>query len=161
MVQRGEVNLNDPVVQYLPSDVNMPARAGRSITLQDLATHTSGLPSMPGNFQPSDPSNPYSDYSVEQLYSFLSNHQLTRDVGALYEYSNVGFGLLGHTLAQRAGLDYETLVRTRVLQPLSMSSTAVTLSPELISRLSAGHDHVSNWDLPPAFAGAGALRSIF
>ncbi|MGY3617763.1 serine hydrolase [Bradyrhizobium sp. USDA 10063] len=163
MAQRGEVGLSDPVAKYLPSEVVVPARAGRSIALQDLATHTSGLPGMPDNFQPADPSNPYADYSVEQLYSFLSGHQLTRDVDSLYEYSNLGVGLLGHALAQRAGLDYETLVRARVLQPLGMTSTAISLSSELTSRLSRGHDHeldpVSNWDLTPAFAGAGALRS--
>jgi serine-type D-Ala-D-Ala carboxypeptidase/endopeptidase len=163
MVRQGEVDLRDPVAQYLSPKVNIAERAGRSITLQELATHTSSLPGMPDNFLPGDPSNPCADYSVEQLYGFLSGHQLTRDVGSHYEYSNLGFGLLGHALAQRAGLDYEALVRGRVLQPLGMTSTAVTLSSELRSRLSHGHDHelapVSNWDLTQAFAGAGALRS--
>jgi D-alanyl-D-alanine-carboxypeptidase/D-alanyl-D-alanine-endopeptidase len=46
MVRRGEVALADPVAKYLPS-VRIPERNGRSITLLDLATHTSGLPFMP------------------------------------------------------------------------------------------------------------------
>lgn len=78
-VTRGEVALNDPVSQYLPPSVRMPERAGRSITVHDLATHTSGLPREPSNLQPKDPSNPFADYSVDQLYQFLSGHQLTRD----------------------------------------------------------------------------------
>ena len=67
MVQRGEVKLADPVAKYLPAEVKLPERAGRSITLVDLSTHTSGLPRLPTNLQPKDPANPYADYTVEQL----------------------------------------------------------------------------------------------
>jgi serine-type D-Ala-D-Ala carboxypeptidase/endopeptidase len=162
MARRGEVALDDPVAKYLPTDVKVPSRAGRSITLQDLATHTSGLPGMPDNFPATDPVNPYADYSVKQLYHFISNYQLTRDIGAAFEYSNLGAGLLGHALARHAAMDYETLVRSRVLAPLGMTSTAIALSPELKARLAPGHDAqlrtVPNWDLP-TLAGAGALRS--
>jgi len=160
-VRRGEVALSDPVAKYLPPEVKMPER-GRAITLQDLATHTSGLPRMPDNFQPKDPANPYADYSTDQMYQFLSRYQLTRDPGATVEYSNFGAGLLGHVLARRAGVDYETLVRIRVTGPLGMRHTAIALSPEMQARLAPGHspalEPVPNWDLP-TFAGAGALRS--
>ena len=80
-VERNEVALTDPVSKYLPETVTVPER-GRAITLQDLANHTSGLPRMPSNFAPKDGANPYADYSVEQMYQFLSGHQLGRDVGA-------------------------------------------------------------------------------
>jgi serine-type D-Ala-D-Ala carboxypeptidase/endopeptidase len=162
MVERGEVSLNDPISKYLPKSVKTPTRSGKEITLLDLSTQTSGLPRMPGNFTPKDPQNPYADYSVEQLYEFLSNYTLTRDIGAKYEYSNLGVGLLGHILTLRAGKDYETLVRTRICQPLKMDSTRIKLTPEMQARLAAGHDQallpVLNWDLP-TLAGAGALRS--
>jgi serine-type D-Ala-D-Ala carboxypeptidase/endopeptidase len=162
MVQRGEVALDDPVAKYLPPDVTVPERNGRSITLVDLSTHTSGLPRLPTNFAPKDPANPYADYSVEQLYQFLSTYQLTRDIESQYEYSNLGGGLLGHVLARRAGMDYEALVRSRICDPLAMTNTRITLSPEMKARLAVGHnramDPVANWDLP-TLAGAGALRS--
>lgn len=162
MVQRKQVALDDPVAKYLPSTVKMPERNGRSITLVDLSTHTSGLPRLPGNLSPKDPSNPYADYSVEQLYQFLSGYQLTRDIGSTYEYSNLGGGLLGHVLARRAGTDYEALVESLICAPLGMKSTAITLTPEIKARLAVGHnaalEPVKNWDLP-TLAGAGALRS--
>jgi serine-type D-Ala-D-Ala carboxypeptidase/endopeptidase len=162
MVQHGQVALDDPVAKYLPPTVKVPQRNGRSITLLDLATHTSGLPRMPTNMHPKDPANPYADYSVEQMYEFLSSYQLTRDIGSRYEYSNLGGGLLGHALARRAGKDYEGLVLSRICAPLGMKSTAITLTPEMKARLAAGHDAgldpVENWDLP-TLAGAGALRS--
>ena len=95
MVQRGEVSLNDPVAKYLPATVKMPTRNGRVITLEDLATHTSGLPVIPTNLKPKDTTNPYADYSVEQMYEFLSSYELTRDIGSKYEYSNLGARTVG------------------------------------------------------------------
>jgi len=162
MVERGELRLDDPISKFLPQSVKVPTRNGKEITLLDLATHTSGLPRMPNNFAPKDLNNPYADYTVEQMYAFLSNHTLTRDIGAKYEYSNYGAGLLGHILALKAGMDYETLVKTRICDPLKMNSTRIQLAPELRARLATGHDGdlkaVANWDLP-TLAGAGALRS--
>jgi D-alanyl-D-alanine-carboxypeptidase/D-alanyl-D-alanine-endopeptidase len=162
MARRGEVELTDPVAKYLPKDVAVPQRDGKAITLADLASHTSGLPPMPDNLAPMNSANPYADYSVERLYQFLSSHRLIRDIGARWEYSNLGYGLLGHALARHVGGDYESLVHDRILAPLDMESTAITLSPAMKARLAAGHDvalePVPNWDLP-TFAGAGALRS--
>lgn len=162
MVARGEVRLDDPVAKFLPASVRVPSYNGKQITLVDLATQSSGLPRLPGNFAPRDSSNPYADYSVAQLYAFLSSYQLPRDVGATYEYSNLGMGLLGHALALKARTSYEDLVRQRVLAPLGMRETAITLTPALAARLAPGHDAeghvVPNWDLP-TLAGAGAVRS--
>jgi len=162
MNRRGEVALTDPVSKYLPPSVKMPERNGRKITLADLSTQSSGLPRMPSNFAPKDPANPYADYSVQQMYDFLSALQLTRDIGSQYEYSNLGVGLLGHVLTLRAGMSYEALVRSRICEPLGMEDTRITLTPGMKARLAVGHDQnmnaVANWDIP-TFAGAGALRS--
>jgi serine-type D-Ala-D-Ala carboxypeptidase/endopeptidase len=162
MAAKGEVKLDDPISAYLPPGVTAPTKDGRAITLADLATHTSGLPRLPPNMASKDPANPYADYSMDQLWTFLSGYQLTRDPGSQWEYSNLGFGLLGDLLARRAGTDYETLVKARVTGPLGMASTTITLTPDEQARLAAGHDSslgkVANWDLP-TLAGAGALRS--
>jgi len=161
MAVRGEVGLDDPVQRYLPDSVRVPARDGRQITLRLLAAQRSGLPRMPNNFAPANPANPYGDYDAPRLYAFLNGYTLTRDPGASYEYSNLGVGLLGLALARRAGSTYEDLVLRRVIGPLHMADTRITLTPELRARLAHGHSggrEVSNWDLG-ALAGAGALRS--
>ena len=162
MVQRHEVALTDPIATYLPPDVRVPERSGRQITLEDLSTHTSSLPRLPNNMKPADPANPYADYSIDQLYQFLSNYTLQRDIGSQFEYSNLGGGLLGHILARRAGMDYEALVRSRILVPLKVSDTSITLTTAMQTRLAAAYDGslnpAKNWDLP-TLAGAGALRS--
>jgi CubicO group peptidase (beta-lactamase class C family) len=154
--------LDDPVDKYLPAGVHAPSRNGKAITLIDLATHTSGLPRMPTNFKPSNPLNPYADYTDDQLFSFLSGYTLQKDVGVHYEYSNLGAALLGQALARHAGLSYEALAKRDIIDPLHMTSTAVTLTPSMKGRMTVGHDAAlaatPYWDLP-TFAGAGALRS--
>lgn len=162
MVARGEVKFDDPVAKYLPSSVRIPSRNGKQITLLDLATQSSGLPRMPTNLSPKDQHNPYADYTVDQMYAFLSAYELPRDIGAQYEYSNLGVGLLGHALSRRAGKSYEALVTDRILKPLGMSDTKITLDESAKAHLARGHGEsggaVANWDLP-TLAGAGAIRS--
>src|SRR5580658_7913100 len=157
MVNRKEVALDDPAAKYLPENVKMPERSGKSITLLDLSTHSSGLPPLPGNLKPEG------DYSMEDLYQFLSGYTLPRDPGSEYEYSNLGAGLLGHLLACHAGTDYESLIRSRIARPLGMPDTGITLSSSMNQRMATGQNAmlvpVANSDLPTPLAGAGALRS--
>jgi serine-type D-Ala-D-Ala carboxypeptidase/endopeptidase len=162
MVQRGTVRLDDPVQRYLPADVRVPTRDGKQITLLNLSEQNSGLPRLPTNLQIKDPSNPYADYTVQDLYDFLSHYTLPRDPGAEFEYSNLGVGLLGQALSHAAGTSYEAMERSLVWRPLGMDHTAITLTPWMRAHLALGHDEqghvVPNWDLP-ALAGAGAIRS--
>ena len=159
MVRRGEVKLSDPVARLLPRDVRVPARGGKEITLLDLATHTSGLPPDPGNLQ-SDPQG-YNAYTLQQMYDSLSSYELPRDPGASDQYSNF-FSLVGHALALRAGKSYEALLRERVLMPLGMGQTAVTLTPEMQRHSTRGHDRFGDpqpYFVSPAFATTGGLKS--
>ena len=162
MVERGEVALEDPAGKYLPAGATMPERAGRKITLLDLATHRSGLPRLPDNLPMSNMDDPYADYTEAQLLEFLSQHDLTRDIGSQYEYSNLGMGLLGYLLARRAGTDYQTLLKTRITCPLGMDDTTISLTPAQKARFAQGHDMfmraASPWDVA-VLAGAGGIRS--
>ncbi len=161
-VLRKKLGLHDPLQKFLPDSISVPTRDGTAITLYHLATHTSGLVRMPDNFAPADSTNPYADYTAEQMYAFLSATELTAAPGENATYSNYGAGLLGHVLALQAGSDYETLVRKRIAGPLKMKDTRITLTPKLEKRLAQGHDAAltpaANWDIP-TLAGAGALRS--
>lgn len=162
MVVRGEVKLDDPVAKFLPKTVRVPGRDGREITLLDLSNQVSGLPRLPDNLKPADQGDPYADYGPAQLYEFLSRYALPRAIGEKYEYSNLGAGLLGHALSLKAGMSYEELVRRRVLEPLGMTDTSITLTEAQKKRLTSGSGPtlrpVKNWRFD-ALAGAGALRS--
>ena len=161
-VKQGHVTLDQDAADLLPVNARMPSGGERSITLQDLATHVSGLPRLPDNLEITNPDNPYAEYSIEDLYTFLKGHELGRSPGEKGEYSNLGAGLLGHLLALQGRATYEKLLRERIAQQLDMTSTSITLSPEQLSRLAPPHmgdlQLSSNWDIP-ALAGAGAIRS--
>jgi len=160
-VNSGEMSLDDPISKYLPKTVKVPTRNGQEITLKHLATHTSALPRMPNNFEPKNPKNPFADYTIEQLYSFISGYKLTRDIGTVNEYSNLGMGLLGHILELQSGKSYEELIIEHIANPLQMNDTRLVLTETMKDRLAKGHDGLSetdNWDII-TLAGAGGIRS--
>src|SRR5688572_26852104 len=161
MVVKGEMTTADPIEKYLPASVKIPTYEGQHITLGNLADHTSSLPRLPDNFTPADFNNPYADYSIEQMYSFLSGYELKRPIGSAYEYSNLAVGLLGHILATHASKSYEDLMISSIASPLEMNETKITLTKKMKKNLAKGHHQnipVSNWDLP-TLAGAGGIRS--
>jgi D-alanyl-D-alanine-carboxypeptidase/D-alanyl-D-alanine-endopeptidase len=135
MIAANEVTPDDPVERHLPQSVKVPERNGRKITLFDLATHTSGLPFMPDALPDSGASD-----TASRLYRFLAGYQLTRDPGGAWDYSNLGYWLLGEALAFRAGAPFKSLLHSRVIAPLGLKSTAFDASPSMKARLATGYD---------------------
>jgi CubicO group peptidase (beta-lactamase class C family) len=141
MVQRGEVALSDPVTKYVPAGLSIPQRGGRSITLADLATHTSGLPFMPDDLSPFDDAAGAKDADAK-IYRFVAHYTLPTEIGTEWNYSNIGYWLLGNAIASRDSKDYETLLRERILAPLQLKDTAITVSPALKAKLAVGHNAI-------------------
>jgi D-alanyl-D-alanine-carboxypeptidase/D-alanyl-D-alanine-endopeptidase len=162
MAARGVLGVDDLAQAHAPDKMRLPTRGDKQITLLDLATHHSGLPRLPDNLRPADPANPYADYTMERLLSFLERHTLVRNVGEKFEYSNLGTGLLGVLLANRARVDYESLVRERILAPLGMNMTGIQNSQAMTAERAVGHSAtgspVRDWD-SGVLAGAGGLQS--
>jgi D-alanyl-D-alanine-carboxypeptidase/D-alanyl-D-alanine-endopeptidase len=161
LVLCGRVKLEDPLQKYLPATAKTDLKNPTNITFEQLATHTSGLPRLPDNMKPADLANPYADYTLQQMYSFLKEHKLRRGPGE-YEYSNFGMGLLGMLLARRETMSYEELLVTRIAKPCGMTDTGISLSKKQRAQLAPPYDAAlqatKNWDIP-ALAGAGAIRS--
>jgi CubicO group peptidase (beta-lactamase class C family) len=151
----GLIKLDDPVAKCFPPVVNLPT----NITFKHLATQSSGLPRLPGNFFAvvGETDNPYILYKKEHLYDYFKTANKLGEPGQRYEYSNLGFALLGHALELCAGKPYEALVRENLLTPLGMQSTGFTAANVI-----PGHDPkgkpASNWDFD-VMAPAGAFRS--
>ena len=139
MVEQGKVRLDDPVRELLPPGL-VPQPAGDEITLLSLATQHSGLPRLPDNIHPRDPANPYADYQPADLYAFLAKHTVAKPAKTSFLYSNLGFGLLGQLLSNRASVSYPTLLEREITYPLGLRDTVVSLSPEQQSRLVPGHN---------------------
>lgn len=161
LVAEEKLNLDDSVRDLLPEISNLPPE----ITLERLATHTSGLPKMPSNVIGTmlrNRHNPYVKYPTAKLFEYLSNYKSKRELTPNIEYSNLGVALLGHILEKKIGIPYEEAIIKKVCDKLDMSDTRITLNSEQKDRLATPHSAKgktsNNWDLP-AFAGAGALRS--
>ncbi len=162
MALERKVTLDEPVRLLLPENTVKKPRTGDEITLVDLATHRSGLPGMPDNLRGSDTTQKFVDYRPADLYNYLANHGVRKPDEVEFAYSNLGFSVLGEALANSAGVRYEELLRQRIIEPLGLHDTSVSLSPELQMRLIQGHDDkgkpVPAWDLD-GFAAAGGIRS--
>ncbi|PCJ90961.1 MAG: serine hydrolase [Flavobacteriaceae bacterium] len=157
----GDIKLNDSINGLLPDGIKVPVLGDNEITIGNLTDHTSGLPRMPDNFAPANPHNPYADYTVEQMYEFISNYQPVREVGAAYEYSNLAQGLLGHLLAINKHTTFEDLMVQTIAAPLEMNDTRIEFTKRMKEHMALGHSEgkvVENWDIP-TLAGAGAIRS--
>jgi D-alanyl-D-alanine-carboxypeptidase/D-alanyl-D-alanine-endopeptidase len=162
MSLKKQLNLSDPFLKFLPKEVKPVDKKVRDITLLNLATHTSGFPRFPNNADSKDLENPYADYTVGQLYEYISGFQPDQAPGSQYQYSNTGYSLLGQVISKVSGKDFESLVKDQICTPLKMNSTVIILTPGLRSNMATGHTEygkpVANWDMP-ALASNGALRS--
>ena len=177
MVNSGLVNLDDPIEKYFPPSVKAPTYNGQKIILENLATHTSGLPEFPGshcvsNFNGTDEEDSLQarlffiecdkNYTFDQLYQDLSNTTLIREPGLKFEYSTFGISLLGHILALKSSMSYDRLVEERILNVLGMNSTSIVLSDAQKSRLAIGHLNGKDllfWNTSRPIAPAGGLHS--
>ena len=138
LVAQGKIRLDEPVRELLPPGI-VAKPQGAEITLLDLITQHSGLRRMPDNFNPADPNNPYLDYRPANLYEFVAEHGVAKPADAAFLYSNLGVGLLGQALANRAAMTYANLLNEEVTEPLRLRDTVVSLSPEQQRRFIQGH----------------------
>ena len=127
-VARGEMRLDDPLSRHLPELAGSPAGG---VTLQQLATHTSGLPRLPAGmvslrsaFAPVDP---YSDWSAQRVIDAARTTGADeRGEPGEFEYSNFGMALLGQAQARAGGADsWADLGGERLFTPLGMTATRV------------------------------------
>lgn len=130
------------------------------ITLEQLATHTSGLPRIPAELlATASLDDPYAQYDRQQLDGSLSRVKLAHQAPFPPSYSNLGVGLLGDLLSRIYGKSWEELVVERLARPLGMVDTCVTLTDEQKKRLAPaykGGTVVKHWH-HQALAGSGAL----
>jgi CubicO group peptidase (beta-lactamase class C family) len=150
LVSDGTVRLEDPAARYLDG-------AGGPVTLLQLATHTSGLPRLPPGLRRQallHLGDPYARYRASQLER-AARKSLSTASGGPYAYSNYGYGLLGYLLGQAAGEPYETLVASRISDPLGLKSTRFDGQPVQGTRRG---NPVPSWHFG-VLSACGGLRS--
>jgi CubicO group peptidase (beta-lactamase class C family) len=162
-VQRKEVELDGPISDLMPPGITIPTRDKVPITAKHLALHSSGLPRHPGSlFSRKQPPDPFANYTEDVLYQDLVTTQLASAPGTDIQISDYGTGLLGFALGLKIGGGYGAALQKRVLDPLQLKDTFITLPAGAFARKALGTDadlkQTSRWTWG-ALAGAGALIS--
>lgn len=159
-VQEKRVTLDQSAESLL--GITLPKLKGKPITLQDLATHASGLPRLPSDFTLREQitPNPYQAYSLDRLLRAVSASKLEASAGN-YAYSNFGMALLGQALAKAYQKPYEVALREEILIPLGLRHTWIQVPSEAQKNRAEAFSKgkpTSAWDLN-AFEPAGGIRS--
>ena len=163
LVARGEVRLETPLHELIPRPLLPEEGAGR-ITLEQLATGTSGMPFEPPNLHTpqQNPADPYGHYDAGRFGEFLRHYRPPRPPPQAPAESLIGQGVLGHALSRRVRLNYGHAVRDLLCTPLGLADTVFRLSETQAPRLLPGHtargEPMPGWTFP-ALPGAGALHS--
>ncbi len=138
-----------------------------SINLTELITHRSGLPRLPCNLHPSDRNQPYQEYTENDLIEglkdsvFNSNCELQPHPTSTINYSNWALAVLGYVLASKQRTSYEALLHELVLDPLKLTDTALTFTPDQEKRFATGYNTSfvkSQWK-NQILQGQGAVKS--
>ncbi len=113
----GRLRLDDPVADHVPAlrDWRPLTADAATITIRDLLTMSAGLAT----------DDPWGDRQqglpIEAFERLLAEGpSLARPAGTAFEYSNLGYGILGRVVTAAAGAEYRHVVRTRLLEPLGM-----------------------------------------
>lgn len=159
LVSEGKVKLTDPINTFYA----FPFKEEVKLTFESLANHTSGLPRLPENLDLSNMANPYKSYDEKLLKEYLKNILQTNSQALeAYAYSNLGAGLLGHTLGLSQKKDFQELLKERVFKKYNLSNSYLSsqdLDTELIKGLDANGEQVSNWDFDVLFGAGGILST--
>ncbi|SDL40897.1 serine hydrolase domain-containing protein [Siphonobacter aquaeclarae] len=113
--------LNDDIRKYLPGDYPDLAWHGSAIKIQDLANHTSGLPTLPGNFERQSPfihMQSYAHYTETLFWQALKQFRPDTLPGTRFSYSNMGFAVLGSILERIYGKPYRSILKTALNLPM-------------------------------------------
>ncbi len=116
----GKLQLDDPVIKYIPELSNQPSLTTDAppITIRNLVSHTAGFPE----------DNPWGDRQLQdtdkEFTDFLRGGiSLSNIPSQSYEYSNLGFTMLGLIITRTSGKHYEQYITEEIFKPLRMNQT--------------------------------------
>lgn len=121
LASSGRVRLDDPVSRFLPEGLECADPRVCALTLQQLATQTSGLPPLPTNLFPSGGANVWAGYRESDLMEFLANYHLPTDTQP--RDSALGNVLLGWLLGRAHGGGYAAALAECITRPLGLVDT--------------------------------------
>ena len=116
----GKLQLDEPAYKYIPElkQLHYLTTDASPVTIRQLLTHAAGFPE----------DNPWGDRQLQDsdadLIALINKGvSFSNAPGVAYEYSNLGFTLLGHIVSKVSGMPYEAYITENILQPLGMNHT--------------------------------------
>ena len=153
----GMLGLDDPVARHVPDLAGLrgPTADAPPITIRHLLTMSAGLPT----------DDPWGDrqqgLDLDRFAELLrSGPRLAWTPDVRFEYSNLGYGILGRVISQVAGAEYKDVIRTRLLEPLGMGATTFELDEVPAAHLAHGYLWRDDAYQPEPFDPYGALASM-
>jgi CubicO group peptidase (beta-lactamase class C family) len=131
--ERGKLNIDDPISKYLP---DAPA-AWSKITIYNVLTHTSGIPSFTGF--PDYRTTEWKDATPTELVARFRDKPLDFEPGAKFFYSNSGYVLLGYLIEKVSGQTYGDFLQQNIFTPLGMTSTGIDSNAAILPQRAQGY----------------------
>jgi CubicO group peptidase (beta-lactamase class C family) len=136
LVERGKVRLDRPANEYLGAG-RLTALTGdvSQATVRRIMSHTAGLPLHYQFFyENAAHRRPSMDTTISR-YGILVN-----PAGDVYQYSNLGYGILDHVISRVSGQSYADYMRNEVFLPLGLTRTSVDIAPGLEPHVAQRYD---------------------
>lgn len=161
LVERGRVNLDDPIQKYVPA---FPVKGESVITLRHLLSHTSGI----RHYKPNEMENKEPFDSIADAIGIFKDDPLLFTPGTQYHYSTYGFNLLAGVVEKASGITYEAYLREHIWTPAGMKSTRFEHPLEIVAHRArqyqkGGGANVRNApyaDLSIKWAGGGVISTV-
>ncbi len=159
LVDAGSIDLDAPVVRYLPDFRVADERATATISVRQLLTHTAGFDGGDWFFE----AGPGDDALQRYVASLSGLRQIARQ-GEYWSYNNSGFGVLGRVIEVVTGQTWDDAMRDLLLKPAGLNHTVSRAEDALLFRTAAGHqmgaegpELVSRWGMDRSVGPMGAL----
>lgn len=146
LVEAGKINLDTPVVQYLPY-FRLADDRYQTITVRQMVTHTSGMPDVE-DYEWDKPQ--YDDGALERYVRSLSDKKLIFAPDADFRYSNMAFEVLGDLIAKVSGESFDDYVQHHILTPLEMKDSTLLIKRTNATLMTWGHERDSSGHVFPS-----------
>lgn len=138
--EKGKIDIDAPVQNYLPWFSLADAKASKEITISNLLSQTSGLSSY------CDSEN--NNISIEQIVRNQKNTQITKPINTTFQYSNINYIILGEVIQAVSGESYDSYIEKNIFQPLEMKKSYTSSEKAKNNGLSSGYRSYFGFMLP-------------
>jgi CubicO group peptidase (beta-lactamase class C family) len=126
LAEKGKIDINKPLVHYLPY-FKMDDERYKTITIKQMLNHTSGIPDV----EDYEWEKAVADEGAAERYNrSLSDQKLVSAPGEEFNYSNMAFDIMADLVAKVSGMSFEKYVKENILMPLQMRESSF-YAPEI------------------------------